>query len=149
VDVEYFRDSLGRVQTLSAELAPDTPRIQSSMMLAIQTDEIHGPDQKRLLHRLPRFSNLAFFGHGRLLLSGHWLTSYTTTTMSSPSLSTNNIIDEVNPYESRPDLSPAEANLLWEYAKTAALIKDVRMQFHGVPLPFNCAHRHPYGMISS
>lgn len=33
---------------------------------------------------------------------------------------------DLNPYETHPALSPTEADLLWEYAKLAQHIKDVR-----------------------
>jgi hypothetical protein len=39
----------------------------------------------------------------------------------------SNLDNLVNTYEGRPGLSELEAELLWEYAKTAALIKDVSL----------------------
>lgn len=39
----------------------------------------------------------------------------------------SNLDNLVNTYEGYPGLSELEAELLWEYAKTAALIKDVSL----------------------
>lgn len=40
-------------------------------------------------------------------------------------MSTSSIFD-ANPYDAHPNLSPLEADVLWEYAKLSQHIKDVR-----------------------
>ena len=48
----------------------------------------------------------------------------TTRTMSTPPPSVLPILQD-NPYAGHPELSALEADLLWEYAKMAALVKQV------------------------
>ena len=46
--------------------------------------------------------------------------------MTSHATELNPNIFEVNPYEGHAQLSPLEAEVLWEYAKLSAHIKQVR-----------------------
>ena len=45
-------------------------------------------------------------------------------------------IFDANPYEAHPNLSPLEANVLWEYAKLSQHIKEVRIRSN--PFRFVC-----------